>query len=134
MSQEARERNRFIKKYLLEKILALCTIFGTLDSEQGFKKYVLTWKNLASWTTYFWFHVYLNQSWPLFDFHDKVFTSNLPLIRYHNSSIWTNIFQIFLPTPNAKVPVVPTGHNSYHGWMTVCRILLRKKLGATLKV
>ena len=66
------------KKYLFEKIWLYVLFLALLILNKGSKKYVFAWKNLALWTTYFWFHVYLNQSWPLFDFYDKVFTSNLP--------------------------------------------------------
>ena len=49
-------------------------------------------------------------------------------------NVETNFFQIFLPTPNVKVSVVLKGHNSDHGWTTVCRILTPKMFGATLNV
>ena len=131
MSQEARERNRFIKKYLLEKIWLYVLFLALLLLIKGSK--ICIYLKKSGFMDYVFLVSCIFKSVLTLD--DKLFTSNLPLIRYHNSSCRNYFFfQIFLPTPNVKVPVVPTGQNSYHGWMTVCSILSHKIFGATLKV
>ena len=65
-----------------------------------------------------WVHVHLNQSWPIFDFYVKVFTSNLPLntIILH---VGTNIFSDFLTNSKCKGACGTKG-TQLRSWMDDC--------------